>query len=185
MRCRSLLIACLLWPVTALADDLPVVEQVDLSRYTGTWYEIARLPHFFQRGCINSRAEYRLNQDGTVAVINRCEQADEPPKRAEGVARVVDTDTNARLKVRFLNWFSRLFPWLTEGDYWIIYLDADYQHAIVGEPSREYLWLLSRTPAVNDTQRDLLVEFARDRGFPVEQLVFNRDLAAATGSGAH
>ena len=178
MAVRTLLMTCLLLPLVATARELPVVQQVDLNRYTGIWYEIARLPHFFQRGCINSRAEYRLNQDGTVAVINRCERDGEPPKRAEGVARVVDADSNARLKVRFLNWFSRLFPWLTEGDYWIIYLDDDYQHAIVGEPSREYLWILSRTATVSDTQRDLLVEYASEQGFPVEELVFNRDLVA-------
>ena len=83
---RVLLIICLLLPLSAVSRELPVVEKVDLNRYTGLWYEIARLPHFFQRGCINSRAEYRLNQDGTVAVINRCERDGEPPKRGPGCA---------------------------------------------------------------------------------------------------
>ena len=164
---------------TGLADDqppLPVEQNVDLSRYTGTWYEIARLPHFFQKGCFNSRAEYRLNEDGTLSVTNRCEREGKPAKRAEGVARVVDGDTNARLKVRFFNWFSNLFPWLTEGDYWIIHLDEDYEVAMVGAPDREYLWILARSPSIDPTRREQLVDKARELGFPVGELVFNHEL---------
>ena len=179
---RIWLLGGLLLLATAAAagqpSTLPVVSQVDLTRYTGTWYEIARLPHFFQDGCINSRAEYRLNEDGTLAVINRCERRDKPAKRAEGVARVVDADTNARLKVRFFNWFSNLFPWLTEGDYWIIHLDDNYQVAMVGAPDREYLWILSRTPTLDPDDTAALVDKARELGFPVSELVYNRALAA-------
>ena len=176
-----LLYALLLLAGTAIAGDeapLPVVEDVQLQRYTGTWYEIARLPHFFQDGCINSRAEYRLNEDGTLAVVNRCERQDKPAKRAEGVARVVDKDTNARLKVRFFNWFSNLFPWLTEGDYWIIHLDEEYQVAMVGAPDREYLWILSRTPTLAPERVAKLEQKAKQLGFPVSELVYNRELPA-------
>lgn len=177
MLIRLILVVLFFASTQARADQpLAVVEQVDLQRYMGTWYEIARLPHFFQKGCINSRADYALNDDGTVSVINRCERLDQPAKQAEGVARVVDEQTRAKLKVRFLNWFSRLFPWLTEGDYWIIHLDQDYQHAMVGAPDREYLWVLSRQPDMTDEQLTLLLAKARELGFPVEQLVLNRDL---------
>ena len=168
---------------TAFADDqppLPVEQDVNLARYTGTWYEIARLPHFFQKGCINSRAMYDLNEDGTVSVVNVCDREDKPAKRAEGVARVVDRDTNAKLKVRFFNWFSNLFPWLTEGDYWIIHLDEEYEVAMVGAPDREYLWILARTPTIEDSRRKRLVNKARELGFPVDELVFNHELTDDT-----
>lgn len=175
----GLCLALLANPAPADTAPLPVVDQVDLERYAGTWYEIARLPHFFQDGCINSRAEYRVNKDGTVAVTNRCEREDKPAKSASGRARVVDSATQAKLKVRFFNWFSNLFPWLTEGDYWIVHLDQDYREAMVGAPNREYLWILSRQPRMEPAQRQALVNKARSLGFPVDELVFNHELTRA------
>ncbi len=119
---------------------LEVVERVDLTRYMGLWYEVARYPNFFQLSCAGgTTAFYALRDDGKVDVTNSCRQGslDGEIDEIEGVARVVDEHTNAKLKVRF---------GLFEGNYWIIGLDEDYQWAVVGEPTRNFLWILSRTP---------------------------------------
>lgn len=130
---------------------LQTVPHVDLQRYLGTWYEIASYPQRFQKGCVASRADYELLGDGTVRVVNQCrlERLDGPVKKVQGLARVVDTVSNARLEVSFFRPF-----W---GDYWIIALDPGYRWAVVGHPSRGYLWVLSRTPTMDDaTYRQIL-----------------------------
>ncbi|EKF73898.1 outer membrane lipoprotein Blc [Alcanivorax hongdengensis A-11-3] len=155
---------------------LETVKQVDLERYTGTWYEIARLPQWFQRGCYDSTATYSLNPDGSINVVNRCRKGDDNSEEAHGTATVVDGSGNAKLKVRFDNWFSRLFPTITEGNYWILALDQNYQSVVIGEPGREYLWILARQPQLSEDRYQALVSIARDKDFPVDQLKRNRNL---------
>ncbi len=133
---------------TAMAQDKPplkVVESVDLQRYLGKWYEIASYPAWFQKGCTGSTAEYSKLPDGRIQVINRCrkKRLDGTLKESKGKAEVVDKSTNAKLKI----WFF----WPFKGDYWIIELDDDYRWAVVGEPGRKYLWILSRTPVMDET----------------------------------
>ena len=131
---------------------LAVVDFVDVERYMGTWYEIARYPNSFQGAdCVATTAEYALLDDGRVSVVNRCREGaiDGPEQSIAGVARVVDTDSNAKLKVAFFGPF--------EGNYWIVDLDADYQWAVVGEPSRRYLWILSRTPSMEESVYDDII----------------------------
>ncbi|MDF1637633.1 MULTISPECIES: lipocalin family protein [Alcanivorax] len=171
----TLLLAGLL---SACGADKPLatVDQVDLERYSGTWYEIARLPQWFQRGCYNSTATYSLNEDGTVRVVNRCQREDKEPSEAQGTARVAPGSDNAKLKVRFDSWISKLLPTITEGNYWIIALDKNYQTVVIGEPSREYLWILARTPQLPDDQYQALLQLAESKGFPVDELQRNRDL---------
>lgn len=161
---------------------LATVNKVDLQRYAGTWYEIARLPQWFQRGCYDSTATYSLNDDGTVKVINRCQREGEQTSEAEGTARVVPGSDNAKLKVRFDNWVSRLIPTITEGNYWIIALDKDYQTVVIGEPSREYLWILARQSELPEDQYQALVQVAQEKGFPVEELQRNRQLRPETAA---
>lgn len=175
MRILLIVAALILSACGGEPKPLPVVDQVELQRYTGTWYEIARLPHWFQRGCRDSSATYRLNDDGTLKVVNRCRREDST-SQAEGVARVVDENSNAKLKVRFDNWFSNLFPTIAEGNYWIIHLSEDYDVAMVGEPERKYFWILARQPSLPDERYQALVDKARRLGFPVEELKRNRDL---------
>ena len=132
---------------TATAKDKPpltVVDPVDLERYLGKWYEIASYPAWFQKGCTGSTAEYSLLPEGKIQVVNRCRKGslDGPLKESKGKAEVADTATNAKLKV----WFF----WPFKGNYWIIDLDPNYQWAVVGEPSRKYLWILSRNPAMDE-----------------------------------
>lgn len=147
----------------ALAADkpLPVVEKVDLERYAGKWFEIASLPKWFQEGCKNTTATYKLRDDGDVGVTNRCDKEDEVSE-VTGKAWVVDKATNAKLKVQFF--------WPFSGDYWIIALDADYRYVMVGTPDRESLWILSRTPVLDETILATLLAQAKAQGFPIDKV---------------
>jgi apolipoprotein D and lipocalin family protein len=131
--------------VRAAAGEGPLesVTWVDLDRYMGRWYEIARYPNRFERKCeSNVTATYTLRSDGKVGVVNACRSREGKLKQSRGWAKVVDRKTGAKLKVTFF--------WPFFGDYWIIDLSPDYEYAVIGEPSRKYLWILSRTPAMDD-----------------------------------
>ena len=144
---------------------LATVEKVDLERYAGRWYEIARYPHRFEKGCSSVTADYSLKDDGTLSVVNSCRIKSEGGrlKKAEGVAKVADQVTNAKLRVSFFRPFY--------GDYWIVKLDKDYKYAIVGEPSRKYVWILSRTPTIEDDLLEDLVEDIRSFGYDPDRLI--------------
>lgn len=144
---------------------LRTVPYVDLDRYLGRWYEIARLPTRFERGLTHVTAEYGRRPDGTIRVLNRGRRS-QKTEEAEGTATVADHLTNARLKVSFF--------WPFRGDYWILELDPNYQWALVGEPGRDYLWILSRQPRLNPDVVRNLTAIARLEGFPVEKLHFTR-----------
>ena len=152
-------------------NDFPPLETVpfvDIERYMGTWYEIGRLPQWFQRDCWASQAIYELHKSGKVKVLNRCQKLDNPQDidDAKGVARVVDEETNAKLKVSFVPLF-KWWGWFS-GDYWVLALDDDYQFVMVGAPSRESLWILSRSKTLDEIiVNELLDQAARD-GFPVK-----------------
>jgi apolipoprotein D and lipocalin family protein len=147
---------------------LPTVERVDLSRYMGTWHEIARLPARFQEGCADATADYSLLPDGRVRVVNRCLRPDKGGRvdEAVGTAWVADKDTNAKLKVRFF--------WPFRGDYWIVELGKEYEYAVVGEPGRRYLWILSRTPEMDAAKLDGILSRLPALGFDTGRLIFNR-----------
>jgi apolipoprotein D and lipocalin family protein len=140
------------------------VAYVDLARYLGTWYDIASFPQRFQRGCTATTATYARRSDGQIDVLNRCRKGSltGPEDSARGRARVVDGKSNAKLEVSFFRPF-----W---GDYWILDLGADYEYAVVGDPSRDYLWILSRTPTLDAAVYDGIVERLRAQGYEVERL---------------
>ena len=143
------LIACTT-PRPQTGTTLATVPQVDLDRYVGRWHELARTPNWFQRNCAaDVTADYARRPDGTVSVVISCRRADGAVDRVEGTARVVDSATNAKLEVAFAPEALRWIP-AVWGNYWVIELALDYRYAIVGEPSREYLWVLSRTPTLDD-----------------------------------
>jgi len=145
----ALLAACTT-PGPPSAPTLATVPKVDLDRYAGRWHELARTPNWFQRNCAaDVTADYARRPDGTVSVVNGCRRADGAVDRSEGTARVVDPATNAKLEVAFAPQALRWIP-AVWGNYWVIELAPDYRYAIVGEPSREYLWVLSRTPTLDD-----------------------------------
>jgi apolipoprotein D and lipocalin family protein len=171
----SFFILSLTFSLMACAHIAPVqtVSFVDLNKYQGTWHEIAKYPNSFQKGCVKSMAEYELKANGTVSVLNTCTFKNGNLKTGKGFAWVVDKTTNAKLKVRFYNWFSNLFPWLTQGDYWILNLDEGYEHVIVGSPDRKYLWILARAETMNEQTYHELLGIIKTLGFKPEQLVKN------------
>jgi len=154
---------------------LQTVTSVDLTRYAGTWYEIARLPMWFQQDCVASQAIYTLLENGNVGVKNSCLTTSGDQKQAQGVATVVDENTNAKLYVEFDNWAAKLFSgWgsaPTEGNYWILYLDQGYRTALVGTPDREYLWVLSRTPTLDKAAYEKLVNLGKQKGYLTANLI--------------
>jgi len=166
-----LCLVCASCAASQSAPELPTATSVDLTRYQGTWYEIARLPNWFQKGCTQSKAIYKLLESGDVAVLNECLTTTGKPKVAFGTASVVDKQSNAKLEVVFDNWFSRLFPFLTKGKYWILYLDTEYQTVIVGTPDRKYLWILARTPQLEEQMYQQLVRRAQALGFETDRLI--------------
>ncbi|MFY7865312.1 lipocalin family protein [Roseateles sp.] len=136
---------------------LPTVAAVDLQRYAGAWYEIALLPNRFQKQCVaDTQARYRL--DGNrVEVINRCRTSNGEVDRTAGHAKTVDSSGNAKLRVTFF--------WPFYGNYWVLDLDEDYRHVLIGEPSRKYAWVLSRTPQMDEAQLQKLLDRAAELGF--------------------
>ena len=154
---------------------LQAVKSVDLARYCGTWYEIARLPNRFQKECVsNVTATYTLLEDGTVRVVNRCRKANGDTSEAEGKARrKSDAEPASKLEVRFAPAFLSIFPFVW-GNYWIIDLAPDYSYAVIGEPSRDYLWVLSRTPALPVDVYGAILGRIRDQGYDPTGLVMTK-----------
>jgi apolipoprotein D and lipocalin family protein len=144
--------------------ELETAEHVDLERYIGTWFEIAKFPQRFEKGLVGITATYSILPNGKVRVVNRGYKGDFNGKieSAQGRAMVVDTKTNAKLKVSFF--------WPFTGDYWILELGKDYEYAVVGEESRKYLWILSRTPQMDETTYNDLLKRAQAKGFDVSKL---------------
>ncbi|MCX6653523.1 MAG: lipocalin family protein [Candidatus Bathyarchaeota archaeon] len=141
---------------------LEVVPHVDLKKYLGKWYEIAHLPAKFQEGCDETTATYTLSEDGSISVLNESIKNGKA-KQAKGKAKVVDKESGAKLKVTFF--------WPFYGDYWIINLGKDYDYSVVGTPNRKYLWILSRTPKMDDKLYSQLIEFVKSKGFKINNLI--------------
>ena len=148
------------------------IPSIDVARYLGTWYEIAKFPNWFQRKCLSgTNANYQLKEDGNVKVTNRCKVEGGEMAQAIGTARQIGGATSPKLEVRFApDWLAILpFVW---GDYWVIDLDPQYQLAAVSDPRREYLWILSRTPKVNQKSYDDLLQRLVAQQFDLTQLSF-------------
>src|SRR5690606_25234561 len=146
--------------------ELRVVDNVDLDKYLGEWYEIARLPARFERNCYATRAIYSKNDDGTIKVENICHKRDVngPVKSVTGKAYLPNPNKTAKLKVQFF--------WPFKGDYWILDLPDNYEYSLVGEPTRKHLWILSRTPQIELTALQSLVEKAKEKGFDTDKLIY-------------
>lgn len=151
-------------------NDVTAVPTLDLDRYLGRWYEICRLPLKYEdETATDITATYSLNENGKVRVDNRCFNAENEPTQALGEASPVD-DTNAKLKVSFLPKGLRWIPF-TEGDYWVLKIDPDYQVSLVGTPDRKFLWVLARSPDLPQSTRDEYLDEARRQGFDLSQLI--------------
>jgi apolipoprotein D and lipocalin family protein len=142
-----------------------VVSSVDLKRYCGTWYEIARLPNFFERKLKCASATYSLREDGRITVVNKGNYISDPQKStsSKGVAWIPDKNSPAKLKVQFF--------WPFSGDYWIMYLDDDYRYVLVGDPSNKYLWILAREKKMEDATYSVLLKKAIDNGYDVKTII--------------
>ena len=183
--------ACLVLTLTACAlsaqaDDGPrasaaqspaaltTIASLDVPRYMGVWFEIAKYPNWFQRMCVSStKAEYSPQPNGTVRVVNRCTTDDGKTKETVGVARQIGTANSPKLEVQFTPAWLSFIPFLW-ADYWVIDLDPDYQLVAVSEPKRDYLWVLSRTPEVNSAAYDALLARLEKKGFDLQKLARTR-----------
>jgi apolipoprotein D and lipocalin family protein len=156
------------------APPLVPIRALDVPRYMGAWYEIAKYPNRFQKNCAGfTTAHYSLQPDETVQVINRCRRADGAIDEAVGSARQQGGADSPKLQVRFAPGWLSFLP-MVWGDYWVIDLDPDYQLAAVSEPKREYLWILSRTPTVpRQAYAGLLARLER-QGFDLARLEMTR-----------
>jgi apolipoprotein D and lipocalin family protein len=151
---------------TAYSQEKPsVVSTVDLNKYSGKWYEIARLPNFFEKKLKCITATYTLREDGKIGVLNSGHYISEPDKisDAKGVAWLPDKNSPAKLKVQFF--------WPFSGNYWIIYLEKDYKYVLVGDPSFDYLWILCREKKMDETTYQMLLKIAIDNGFDVKPII--------------
>ncbi len=148
------------------SQEIPsVVSSVDLKRYQGTWYEIARLPNFFERKLKCASAEYHLRADGKITVINKGNfiSNQDKIKSVQGVAWIPDKNSTAKLKVQFF--------WPFSGDYWIMELDKDYRYALVGDPDLKYLWILAREKTMDDKTYKMLLQKAVDNGYDIKPII--------------
>lgn len=147
------------------------VQSVDLNKYKGVWYEIARYPNKFQDQCVSDvSAEYVLEKDGGIVVTNKCKNDKDKIEEAKGKARIKDKQTNAKLEVRFAPKALSFIPQVW-GDYWILDLGKDYDYALVGSPDRKYLWVLSRTPQIENAKYENMMQIAKQEGFNPDKLV--------------
>jgi len=168
------LLALLMAAASLQSDQVRTVDAVDLDRYLGDWFEIARFPNRFQRSCTGDvRATYTRRSDGRIDVVNRCRATDGRIIEAQGVARVVDVGTSAKLKVRFAPAVLSFLPFVW-GDYWIVGLADDYSWAVVGSPDRAYLWILARTSTLETDRLDAARAAARANGFDIDRLAMTR-----------
>ena len=155
---------------------LPTVEKVELDRYLGTWYEVARKPLVFQQKCDrNVTATYTLNENGNVNVDNRCVQKDGQVMQSLGEAYIQNPPYNSKLKVSFLPEFIRWLP-VGRGDYWVLKLDDHYQTVLVGEPRRKYMWVLSRDPQLDQKVLNEYLQYAQSIGYDLSDLIRTKQI---------
>ncbi|HEY8587219.1 MAG TPA: lipocalin family protein [Rhodanobacter sp.] len=168
----ALVIATL--PVSASTLPNQPVPSLDLHRYAGKWHEIARLPMYFQRKCLDGVvATYTPNPDGTIHVHNSCRTA-KGPMSVNGIARI-SHDQPAALQVRFAPAWLTWLP-MAWADYWVIEVDRDYQWAVIGSPSRKHLWILARQPFMDHALFNQLRDHAGQRGYLVNRLIITAPL---------
>ena len=179
-RITSILIVLIIFGIKAFPqpdnsenkNNVKTVSFVDLKKYAGKWFEIAKIPNRFQKGCVrNTTAEYKLREDGDIDVINKCIEEDGSVNEAEGLAKVVDEKTNSKLEVSFVSIFGFHLFW---GDYWIIGLDKNYEYAVVGHPERKYGWILSRTPKLSEEKLNEAFDILKETGYDSAKFEMSR-----------
>lgn len=151
-------------------QSVKTIASLDVPRYLGTWYEIAKFPNWFQKKCVsNTKAVYAAKSDGNLRVLNSCKTASGETSEAEGLARQIGAKDSPKLEVRFAPEWLSFLP-LVWGDYWVIDLDSQYQVAAVSDPRREYLWVLSRTPQIDPKAYADLLQRLKQQQFDIQKL---------------
>ena len=151
-------------------QSVKTIAALDVTRYLGTWYEIAKFPNWFQKKCVsNTKAVYTAKPDGNLRVLNSCKTATGETSEAEGLARQIGAKDSPKLEVRFAPEWLSFLP-LVWGDYWVIDLDPQYQVAAVSDPRREYLWVLSRTPQLDPKVYADLLQRLTQQQFDIQKL---------------
>lgn len=170
--CRSALAIILaMTSAQTLASDVKPVEKLDLDKYLGTWVEIASIPQFFQRKCVrDTRATYSAAENSLIKVENVCTRDDGAREKAEGRARRVDAESAAKLEVTFLELFGEYRFWVA-GGYWVIALDANYQWAVVGHPSRRFGWVLARERRLSPVALAEIIGRVKSQGYDACEFV--------------
>jgi apolipoprotein D and lipocalin family protein len=178
---RVSLLALAIFGIKALAfgadEPLETVDHVDLTRYLGKWFEIARLPLSWENKCISDvTATYTLQPDGKIGVLNSCRKSDGKITQSKGIAKIASKkdSSNSKLKVTFF--------WPFSGDYWILDLDPNYRWALVGNPNRKNLWILSRTPDLNQEIVDALLARGKALGFDTRKIAMTKQIQPVTAS---
>ncbi len=151
-------------PEKEMRLNIETVKSLDLQRYLGRWYEIARFDHRFERGLVGATATYSMHEDGKIKVVNqgRKNVLDGKLSIAEGKAKL--TSEPGKLKVSFF--------WIFYADYFVLELDSDYQWALIGSSSSKYLWILSRTPKLDDNVKNMILHKAENRGYDTSKLIW-------------
>jgi len=176
----TILAAAVLTAAEANLQNLKTVPELDLDRYAGRWFELARLPNKYQDKCAGEvTATYRLQRDGRIEVVNECSTADGDTMSVVGAAKMVEPPS--KLKVRFAPAWLSFLP-MVWGDYWVIDLAEDYSWAAVGEPSREFFWILSRDPRLPEETIQAIIERAEAQGYDLAPLTRTRQKSAAAVS---
>jgi apolipoprotein D and lipocalin family protein len=153
-------------------DEPVTVDFVNLQKYIGKWYEIAKLPNWFQKSCMKgTTAEYSIDEDGDIVVKNTCYESGNSINTTTGLAKIVDAKTNAKLKVSFVNILGIRLFW---GDYWILGLGQNYEYAVVGTGNRKYAWILSRTKTLEKEKTDEALNILKKNGFDVSKIEYTQ-----------
>ncbi len=162
----SFLILIVSTPLFSQTEQVKTVDHVDLKKYVGLWYEIARIPNKFQDQCVKgTTAQYSIENDDRIKVINSCIDEDGEVDEAEGVAKVVDKKSNAKLEVSFVSFLGIRPFW---GDYWIVGLDENYMWAVIGTPDRKYGWILSRTKKLEESTMNEIKNILKRNGYNLD-----------------
>jgi len=171
IRCLTFTVLVALLPMASAADSqVKSISEFDVSRYMGTWYEIAKLPNWFQRKCVQgTQARYKVLGPAQIEVNNKCTTASGEEIQAIGLARPNGSGLPAQLEVRFAPEWAAWLP-MVWGAYWVLDLDPDYQLAAVGDPSKSYLWILSRTPVVSSERYEAVLKRLNVMGFDITKL---------------
>ncbi len=171
IRCLNTAVLVAILPLASAAgSQVKAISEFDVSRYVGTWYEIAKLPNWFQRKCVQgTQARYKISGPTQIEVNNKCTTASGEEIQAIGLARPNGSGLPAQLEVRFAPEWTAWLP-MVWGAYWVLDLDTDYQLAAVGDPSKSYLWILSRTPLVSAERYEAVLKRLSLMGFDVTKL---------------